>query len=72
LFKTSLKNNKWIWFGILSQLSILSALVYIPVLQGFFGTTALGPMDWAFLAILPCIIVFAEETRKWLSRRYTK
>lgn len=72
LFKTSLKSNKWIWFGMLSQLSILSALVYVPVLQGFFGTTALGPMDWAFLAILPCIVVFAEETRKWLSRKFSK
>jgi magnesium-transporting ATPase (P-type) len=72
LFKTSLKSNKWIWFGMLSQISILSALVYVPVLQGFFGTTALGPMDWAFLAILPCIVVFAEETRKWLTRKFSK
>ena len=52
IFKTSLAANKWILLGIVSQLSILSLLVYVPFLQKLFGTTALGVTDWAFLALL--------------------
>ncbi len=69
IFKTSLKSNKWIWLGIASQLSIISLIVYVPFLQGFFGTTGIGLMDWAFLALFACIVTIAEEIRKWLARR---
>jgi len=72
IFKTSLRSNKWIWLGIASQISILSAIVYIPLLQGFFGTTAIGLTEWAFLALLACIVILAEEIRKWFARRMTK
>jgi magnesium-transporting ATPase (P-type) len=69
IFKTSLKSNKWIWLGIVAQLSIISMLIYVPLMQGFFGTTAIGLADWAFLAALACTVVLAEEIRKWFSRR---
>ncbi len=72
LFKTSLKSNKWIWLGIASQLSIISFLVYVPPMQEFFGTTALGIIDWAYLALLACIVVLAEEIRKAFTRHFTK
>jgi magnesium-transporting ATPase (P-type) len=72
LFKTSVKSNKWIWLGIASQILIISALVYIPVLQNFFGTTGLGLSDWAFLALIAVAVVFAEEIRKLFSRRLAK
>jgi hypothetical protein len=41
-------------------------------MQALFGTTALGLVDWAFLAILAFIVIFAEEARKWFARRLTK
>jgi magnesium-transporting ATPase (P-type) len=72
IFKTSFKNNKWIWLGIASQITIISALVYVPILQGLFGTTGLSLLDWAFLALLAGIVIFAEEIRKWVSRRLAK
>jgi magnesium-transporting ATPase (P-type) len=72
ILKTSLKSNKWIWLGIASQITILSAIVYVPPLQSVFGTTVLGPLDWAFLALLACIVIVAEELRKWVARRLTK
>ena len=72
VFKTSIKSNKWIWLGIASQITIISALVYVPILQQFFGTTGLGPLDWAFLATLAGIVVLAEEIRKWITRRISK
>jgi Ca2+-transporting ATPase len=72
IFKTSLSTNKWILLGIAAQLSILSFLVYVPLMQKFFGTTGLSIMDWAFLALLALIVVFAEEIRKFFSRRLSK
>jgi P-type Ca2+ transporter type 2C len=72
IFKTSLKTNKWIIAGIISQLSILAFLVYVPLMQKFFGTSALGLADWAFLISLALIVVFAEEIRKFFIRRFGK
>jgi Ca2+-transporting ATPase len=69
IFKTKLSTNKWIIFGIVGQLSILSFLVYVPLMQQFFGTTALGIGDWTFLASLALIVVLAEEIRKFIVRR---
>jgi magnesium-transporting ATPase (P-type) len=72
IFRTSLKTNKWIIFGIISQIAILSLLIYVPVMQQIFTTTALGLSDWVFLLSLAVIVVFAEEIRKFLSRKFTK
>jgi Ca2+-transporting ATPase len=69
IFKTRLSTNKWIILGIAAQLSILSFLIYVPLMQQFFGTTALGILDWAFLASLALMVVFAEEIRKFFARR---
>ncbi|MEM2098230.1 MAG: cation-transporting P-type ATPase [Candidatus Bathyarchaeia archaeon] len=68
VFKTKLSSNKWIVVGIMSQLTILALLVYVPVLQQFFGTTALGVADWSFLVLLALVVVFAEEVRKFFVR----
>jgi len=72
IFKTKLSTNKWILLGIVAQLSILSFLIYVPLMQSFFGTTALGVEDWLFLASLALTVVFAEEIRKFFSRRWHK
>jgi magnesium-transporting ATPase (P-type) len=72
VFKTSLKANKWIIVGIITQLSILSLLIYVPFLQEAFSTTALSAADWAFLALLPVAVVAAEEIRKFFARRLSK
>lgn len=69
IFKTNLRNNKWIWIGIASQISVLSLIIYVPFLQRFFGTTALGWAEWSFLALLGFIVILAEEIRKWFARR---
>jgi Ca2+-transporting ATPase len=72
IFKTSLKTNKWIIAGIVSQISILAVLVYVPLMQHVFGTSALGVTDWIYLISLALIVVFAEEIRKLISRRFGK
>jgi magnesium-transporting ATPase (P-type) len=72
IFKTSLTNNKWIWLGITAQILIIASMVYVPWLQRLFGTTALDPIDWAFLALLAFIVIFAEEIRKLIARKLAK
>jgi Ca2+-transporting ATPase len=72
IFKTKLATSKWLILGIMGQLSILSFLIYVPFVQPFFGTTALGIWDWLFLASLALIVVFIEEIRKFFSRRWAR
>ncbi len=72
IFKTSLRTNKWIILGIAAQLGILSLLVYVPVMQRIFTTAPLTLIDWAFLLSLAVIVVFAEEVRKFFSRKFAK
>ena len=72
VFRTSLAKNKWILVGIAGQLSILSLIVYVPFLQGLFGTTALNLGDWMYLALLPIAVIVAEEIRKLFSRHLSK
>jgi Ca2+-transporting ATPase len=69
IFKSNPRSNKWIWFGIASLFSTLFAIVYIPLLQGLFGTTALGLFDWLYLSIIPLMVISAEEIRKLFARR---
>ncbi len=72
IFKTSLKTNKWILVGIAAQLAILAVLIYTPIMQHFFGTTALNLTDWVFLISLAAVVVIAEEIRKFFSRKLSK
>ncbi len=72
IFKTSLKHNKWIIFGIVSQLAILAFLIYVPLMNTFFGTAPLDAGNWVFLLSLAVVVVFAEEIRKFFSRRFSK
>jgi len=72
IFKTSLAKNKWIIVGIISQLSILALLVYVPLMQQIFGTTALGLADWLYLLLLAVAVILAEELRKFFSRKFSK
>jgi Ca2+-transporting ATPase len=72
VLKSNLLANKWIILGIMVQLSILLFLIYVPFMQSFFGTTELGVWDWAFLALLALIVIFAEEIRKFFTRNFSK
>jgi magnesium-transporting ATPase (P-type) len=70
IFKTSISKNKWIIVGIIAQLSIISAMVYVPLMQTFFGTTALGITDWLYLLMITFAVIFAEEARKVVVRKF--
>jgi magnesium-transporting ATPase (P-type) len=72
IFKTSIARNQWIIVGIITQVSILSFLVYVPLMQGWFGTTALGITDWLYLLQITLAVIIIEEIRKFFVRRFSK
>jgi magnesium-transporting ATPase (P-type) len=67
--RIGLFRNRWIWFGIASQILILSIIVYLPILQNVFGTYPLAIQNWGFLLSLAPLPLLAEEARKYLSAR---
>ena len=62
--------NRPLLAGIAVALAFAAAVVYLPALQGFFGTAALAPAQLALVAPFPVIVWGADETRRWLIRRY--
>ena len=69
LRKVGLGSNRLVLWGIVSEIALLLALVYLPLLQVLFGTVPLAWIDWAFIAIWAPIVLVADEARKALERR---
>lgn len=71
-FKVGLFSNKQINFGIIFELCLIVALVYLPPFQTIFHTAALNIQDWLLLCIWPPLILFIEEIRKAVARKREK
>jgi potassium/sodium efflux P-type ATPase len=72
VFKVGLFANKRVIFGIVFEIFLLSAIIYVPFLQSIFNTAPIGIKEWLFLIVLPIPIVLIEELRKAVSRHYGK
>lgn len=69
-FKVGLFSNKQVNVGIIFEIILIVALVYIPPLQSVFHTGALNLSDWLFLCIWPPLVLLIEEARKaWVRRK---
>jgi magnesium-transporting ATPase (P-type) len=68
-FKLTPFRNKWLFLGILSQVVIMAAIVYVPFVQPLFSTAPLTPSDLVFLYALGPGVFLLEEVRKWVMRR---
>jgi len=70
IFKIGFFSNRFLLWGIASELAVLAILVYVPALHGVFNT---GPLtlwpDWAFLLALTPTLLIADEIRKFVVRR---
>jgi magnesium-transporting ATPase (P-type) len=62
-------SNKPLLGGIAVALAFAAALIYMPVMHGFFGTEALTPAQLATVAPFPFIVWGADELRRLLMRR---
>lgn len=69
VFKVGFFSNRDVNKGVIFEILLILAIVYIPFLQGIFQTATLGWQDWIMLAIIPVIIVLIEEGRKYISRQ---
>lgn len=68
-FKVGLLSNKQVNFGIIFEIILIAALVYLPPLQTIFHTAPLDVTDWLLLCIWPPLILFIEEARKAFLRK---
>jgi len=69
VFKVGLFSNKRVVQGIIFEILLISAIIYVPFLQGLFQTAAIGLKDWLFLIVLPVPMILLDEIRKAISRR---
>lgn len=73
IFKVGLFSNKQVNLGIIFEIFLISALVYFPLLQSVFHTSALGLSDVLLLCAWPPLILLIEETRKaWVRGKEAK
>ena len=72
VWKVGLFKNRQVNIGIVAEILIIVALVYLPPLQAVFHTAPLTISDWLLLCIWPPLIFIIEETRKAWLRRKTK
>ncbi|KRL37032.1 cation-translocating P-type ATPase [Liquorilactobacillus uvarum] len=68
VFTIGLFSNRHIIRGIVVEIALLSSLMYVPVLQELFNTTAIGLTEWIFLAAIPLPLILVEEIRKYFVR----
>jgi Ca2+-transporting ATPase len=68
LFAIGVFSNKWMQRAVLTSLTVLLAIIYVPFLTSIFGTTPLSAEDW--VVILPLILLpsIAAEINKWVLR----
>lgn len=61
--------NKWLNLAIAWELALMVLILYVPFLQGLFGTFPLTALDWAIVVGGAATIVPVLETAKWMERK---
>ena len=69
VFRIGLLSNRLVWVGIATELTLVVLIIYVPFLQGVFGTAAFPLYNWLFLFAWTPSLLIADETRKALARR---
>ena len=70
LLSVGLFSNMWVIYGVLFEIAFTVAAIYVPILQDFFGTQALGVREWLFVLPFPFIVIIFEEIRKAVVRKF--
>jgi Ca2+-transporting ATPase len=60
--------NKWLNLAILWEMTLLSLIVYLPVLHPIFDTFSLPLMDWVIIIALAVTVIPVLELGKWMER----
>lgn len=70
VLKLGLLRNRFLLGGVVVELGLLLAMIYLPPLAHVFGTAPLGGSHWLFLAALPVVLLVLEEVRKFVVRSF--
>ncbi|MCL6471899.1 MAG: cation-transporting P-type ATPase [Firmicutes bacterium] len=70
VFEVGLLSNRWVIYGVIFELIIVSLIIYVPFLQRIFGTAPLGIVEWIIALSFGVVIFLADELRKWYLRRF--
>ena len=54
--------------GIVFEVCLICAIIYVPFLQDLFQTASFDWKDWIFLVLIPFPVVLLEEIRKAIVR----
>ncbi|MBT1164750.1 cation-translocating P-type ATPase [Bifidobacterium felsineum] len=65
-------SNKWLWGAIGLSVALQLVVIYVPFLNGAFGTTPLSPLAWVECIGLAAIVLIASELRKIVLRAMAK
>jgi Ca2+-transporting ATPase len=69
LFSIGVFSNRYMQYAVSASLALLLLVVYVPLLQPIFNTTALGVREWAVMLPLVFVPAGAAEITKWFLRR---
>ncbi len=69
VFALGVFSNKWMQWAVVTSLSILLAIIYVPFLDPVFETTFLTFSDWLIMFPLILLPSVAAEVNKWVLRR---
>ncbi|MBA4370280.1 MAG: ATPase [Coriobacteriaceae bacterium] len=69
VFRVGLFSNRFLLWGIVTELVVVNILIYVRPFQSVFGLGPLGPLDWAVLLCLMPLLFVADEVRKYFLRR---
>jgi magnesium-transporting ATPase (P-type) len=62
-------SNRLLLWGIAFELAFAAAVIYLPPLQGVFGTESLGIDELLLLVLFPPLVWGSDELRRWVVRR---
>ena len=68
--KRGLFSNRYINIGLVVEVLILVAIIYIPFFNGIFNTAPITLVEWLYLICIPFIVFGLEEIRKLLLRKH--
>jgi calcium-translocating P-type ATPase len=69
LWRTGLRGNRLLAWGVAAELALLALAVYTPVGQALLGTAPLDARTWLLLPPMALAMLLLEEARKALVRR---
>jgi magnesium-transporting ATPase (P-type) len=68
VFRIGLFSNRLIWVGIITELTLVMLVIYVPFLQRLFATAAFSLQHWLFLFACTPLLLVADEAWKAFAR----